>query len=135
MELWLTEDEYPELWITDIDVKVESAARPAMNRVLDVEKIGGMSTGKGSFSAKIIDPICPWNEGIWQFDSIDGSLQVSKATKADCELTIQGLSALVAGTRDPQDFPIIGWGDPNPDLQTIMRGIFPAARPYLHENF
>jgi predicted acetyltransferase len=135
VELWLAEDEYPELWISDIDVKIESAVRPAMNRVLDVEKIGGMSTGKGSFSAKIIDPLCPWNEGTWQFDSTNGSLQVSKAIKADCELTIQGLSALIAGTRDPQDLPIVGWGNPNPRLQTVMRGIFPAARPYMHENF
>jgi predicted acetyltransferase len=135
VELWLAEDEYPELWISDIDVKVESAVRPAMNRVLDVAKISGMNTGKGSFSAKIIDPICPWNEGLWKFESINGCLQVTKSTKSECELTIQGLSALIAGTRDPQDFPIVGWGDPNPKVQTVMRGIFPAARPYLHENF
>lgn len=135
VELWLAEDEYPELWISDIDVKVESAVRPAMSRVLDVEKIGGMSVGKGAFSAKIIDPLCPWNEGVWHFESIDGSLQVSKATKSDCELTIQGLSTLIAGTRDPQDFSIVGWGNPNPNLQSVMRGVFPAARPYLHENF
>lgn len=60
-----------------------------------------MSVGKGAFTAKIIDPLCQWNEGTWQFDSIDGYLQVSKTTKADCELTIQGFSALVEGTRDP----------------------------------
>lgn len=91
--------------------------------------------GKGTFSAKIIDPLYTWNEGIWQFESIDRGLQVSKTTRADCKLTIQGLSALIAGTRDPQDFPILGWGNPNPKLQTVMLNLFPAARPYLHENF
>jgi predicted acetyltransferase len=135
VELWLAEDEYPELWISDIDIKVESAVRPAMNRVLDVEKIGGMSVGKGTFSAKIIDPLCPWNEGVWEFESIDGCLQVMKATKSDCELTIQALTALIAGTRNPQDFPILGWGNPNHELQTVLRNLFPAVRPYLHENF
>ena len=135
VELWLAEDEYPELWISDIDVTVESAIRPAMNRVLDVEKIGGMNIGNGSFSAKIIDPICPWNDGVWEFKSIDGCLQVTKATQPDCELSIQGLSALIAGTRDPQDYPLIGWGNPNPDLQSILREMFPLARPFLHENF
>ncbi len=123
------------VWGVTTDIKVESAVRPAMNRVLDVEKIGGMCVGNGSFSARIIDPLCPWNERVWQFESIDGFLHVSKATRADCELTIQGLSALIAGTRDPQDFPIIGWGDPDPNLQSIMREIFPPAQPFLHENF
>ena len=135
VELWLAENEYPELWISDIDVTVESAVRPAMSRVLDVEKIGVMNTGNGSFAAKIIDTICPWNEGVWQFECINGYLHVSKATLADCELSIQGLSALVTGTRDPQDFHILGWGNPNSDLQSIMREMFPAARPFLHENF
>jgi predicted acetyltransferase len=135
VEIWLTEDEYPELWLADIQVKVESPSRSAMSRVLDVEKIGGMNVGKGCFSAKIIDPLCPWNEGIWQFESSDGKLQVVEASKPDCELTIQGLSALIAGTCDPRDFPVVGWGDPDPTLQSVQREMFPAARPYMHENF
>jgi predicted acetyltransferase len=135
VEIWLTEDEYPELWLADIQVKVESPIRSAMSRVLDVEKISGMNVGKGSFSANIIDPLCPWNEGIWRFDSSDGKLQVTNTSEPDCELTIQGLSALIAGTRDPQDFPVMGWGNPDPNLQSVQREMFPAARPYLHENF
>lgn len=135
VEIWLTDDEYPELWLADIQVKVESPIRSAMTRVLDIEKIGGMNVGKGSFAATIIDPLCPWNEGIWRFESSDGNLQVTKASKPDCKLTIQGLSALIAGTHDPQDFPVVGWGDPDPDLQSVQREMFPAARPYMHENF
>ncbi|MDO9088474.1 MAG: GNAT family N-acetyltransferase [Anaerolineaceae bacterium] len=134
-EIWLPAFENPELWYADLEVKVETAIRPSMTRILDVKKIGGMTVGKGNFSAKIIDPLCTWNEGFWKFESIQGSLQVSKTTKADFDLKIQGLSALIAGTRDPQDFQIVGWGNPNPNLQAVMQEMFPPAIPYLHENF
>jgi hypothetical protein len=134
-ELYLPPDEYPETWQPDLELKMESAIRPAMNRVLDVEKLGGMSAGEGRFSAKVIDPLCPWNEGRWQFKSSGGSLHVAKSSKADCELTIQGLSALIAGTRDPQDFPLRRWGNPEVKTQAIMREMFPRLIPFLHENF
>jgi predicted acetyltransferase len=134
-EIWLAPDEYPETWLADIQVKVESAIRPAMCRVLDVEKIGGMTVGEGGFSARVIDPLCPWNEGIWKFESSSGALQVSKGSQADCELTIQGLSALISGMHDPQDFPLRGWGNPEPELQAILRSLFPRLYPYMHELF
>lgn len=134
-EIWLAADEYPETWLADMEVKVESAIRPGMNRVLDVEKLGGMNVGEGSFAAQIIDPLCPWNEGAWRFEARAGKFTVEKTSKADCPLTVQGLSALVAGTRDPQEFHLRGWGDPNPALQSIMRGMFPKMCPFLHENF
>jgi len=134
-EIWLPADEYPEFWLADMDVKVESAIRPAMSRVLDVEKIGGMCVGEGNFSAKIIDPLCPWNGGSWHFEGSDGNLLVSKALDAECELTIQGLSALVAGARDPQDLPLRGWGHPSPALQLIQSRMFPKVCPYIHEIF
>ncbi len=143
-EIWLPADEYPETWLADFQLKVESAIRPAMSRVLDVEKIGGMDVGEGNFAARISDPLCPWNEGIWRFRVHDGRLEVSKAPLADCRLTIQGLSALINGTHNPQDFPLRGspgsstgrgWGDPEPELQSILRGIFPPKIPFMHENF
>jgi predicted acetyltransferase len=134
-ELWLLADEYPETWLADLQVKVESAIRPAMSRVLDVEKLGGMSVGAGSFSARILDLLCPWNVGNWRFEGCGGKLEVSKASAAECELSIQGLSALIAGTRAPQDFPLRGWGNPDPALQTIMRAMFPTQMPFMHENF
>ncbi len=112
-EIWLAPDEYPETWLSDLQLKVEAAVRPAMCRVLDVEKIGGLHVGQGSFTARIIDPLCPWNEGVWRFESQDGLLQVTRAASPDCELTIQGLSALINGTHDPQDFPFRGWGNPD----------------------
>lgn len=135
VEIWLPADEHPDLWLADIQVKTESVVRAAMSRVLDIEKIGGMSVGEGGFSAQIIDPLCPWNEGAWRFESTGRTLRVSRTSEAECQLTIQGLTALIAGAHDPQDFPLRGWGDPQPALQTCMRTMFPKANPFMHENF
>ena len=134
-EIWLPPDEYPETWLADMQVKVESAIRPGMCRILDVKKIGGMRVGEGSFSARVLDPLCPWNEGDWHFAAHEGILQVSKANQADCELTIQGLSALVFGAHDPQDFPLRGWGNPTPELQATQHCMFPRLQPFMHEMF
>ncbi len=134
-ELWLPPDETPETWLPDLQIKLEAAIRPAMSRVLDVEKMGGMKAGVGSFSARIIDPLCPWNEGAWRFEGCDGELQVTRTSAADCELTIQGLTALVNGAHEPQDFSFRGWGNPNPALQAAQRAIFAKMCPYMHENF
>jgi predicted acetyltransferase len=94
-----------------------------------------METGAGSFSAHVTDPLLPSNEGCWKFESADGCLQVSKINEVDCELTIQGLTALVFGTHDLQDFPLRGWGDPTPEIQAVMRTMFPPCSPFLHEIF
>ena len=113
-------------------VAVQNHKNGAKNKYAHIQ---APCTIEACFSAKIIDPLCPWNEGIWRFESHNSRLHVEKTSNADCELTIQGLSALVAGTHDPQDFPLAGWGDPDNDLQSVQREMFPAARPYLHENF
>jgi predicted acetyltransferase len=135
VELWLPDDEYPETWLVDIQVKVETTIHAAMSRVLDVEKISGMNVGNGSFSARIIDPLCPWNEGCWHFESYEGKLRTSRISKAECELAIQGLTALIAGIHDPQDIPLRNWGNPDSALQSIQRGMFPRMSPFLHEVF
>lgn len=135
VEIWLPADEYPETWLADIQVRMESASRASMSRVLDVERIGGMNVGEGGFSAQIIDPLCPWNEGTWRFEANRGKLQVTRTSKAECQLTVQGLTALIAGTHDPQDFPLRGWGNPQPGLQSVLREMFPKMSPFLHENF
>ena len=106
-----------------------------MGRVLDVAGIGGMHTGPGRFSARILDPLCPWNEGVWQFETAGGELHVSPGGRAGCDLTIQGLSALVYGTHDPNDLPLRGWGNPTAELQAELRALFPPRVPYVHEVF
>jgi predicted acetyltransferase len=134
-ELWLPEYEYPETWLADIQVKVETAFRSAMSRVLNFEHIGGMQVGEGNFSARIVDPICPWNEDVWRFESQLGRLAVSRTSNADCELTIQGVSSLVSGVHDPQDFSPRGWGNPSSAQVLSLRRMFSGLRPFMHENF
>ena len=134
-ELWLSQDEYPDTWLADMQAKIESSIRPAMSRVLDIEKLSGMEAGQGNFSAKIIDELCPWNEGAWRFVSEQGKLRIQKSSKSDCELTIQGLTALINGAHEPQDIPLRGWGNPDEDVQAIMREMFPKMNPFMHEMF
>ena len=135
VEIGLPPFEQPETWLSDLQVKTESAIRAAMCRVLDVNKMSGMQIGPGRFTAHITDPFCPWNEGIWRFESVDGTLQVARADEAGCSLSIQALTALVYGTHDPGDFTIRGWGDPSPQVLATMRTMFPPRAPYLHEYF
>jgi GNAT superfamily N-acetyltransferase len=134
-ELWLPAYEQPNTWLADLRPKLEPVFVAPMGRVLDVRGIGGMETGPGSFSAQIRDPLCPWNEGIWHFEGRSGTLEVSPAQSADCQLTIQGLSALIYGVTGPEDFAIRGWGQPSPEVQSAMRAMFPPRLPYLHEFY
>ena len=135
VQIWLPAYEQPNTWLSDIRPKLEPVFVPPMGRVLDVAGIGGMETGPGSFSAKISDPDCPWNNGIWKFMGDSGTLEVSLAQSADCNLTIQALSALVYGVNDPVDFAIRGWGDPSADMVSVMQTIFPPKLPYVHEYY
>ncbi|HSR34913.1 MAG TPA: GNAT family N-acetyltransferase [Anaerolineae bacterium] len=135
VEIWLPPFELPETWLADIRVTSESQIRAPMGRIVDVANIGGMLTGPGRFSACITDPICPWNAGVWQFETADGVLRVSATDAADCDLTIQALAALIYGTHDPGDFAIRGWGNPSSEVQAVMRSMFPPRLPYLHEYF
>ena len=134
-EIWLPPFELPETWLADMEVQTEPAWIPPLGRVLDIAKIGGMQVGEGGFTAQLSDPICPWNEGIWKFESTDGKLVVSKGSRAQCELNINALSALVYGTHDPGDFALRGWGDPSDKLQVTMRNLFPPKLPFLHEYY
>ena len=134
-EVWLPAYEQPNTWLSDMRPKLEPVFVSPMGRVLEVAGIGGMETGPGSFSAKISDPDCPWNNGIWKFVGDSGTLEVSPAQSADCNLAIQGLAALVYGVNDPADFAIRGWGDPSPELVAVMQAMFPPKLPYLHEYY
>jgi len=135
IRLWLPAFEQPNTWLADIRPKMEPVFVAAMGRVLDISGIGGMEVGPGSFTARLSDPDCPWNEGLWKFEGHGGTLEISPARRADCRLTIQGLSALVYGVNDPADFTIRGWGDPSPELVATLRAMFPPRLPYLHEYY
>ncbi len=134
-EIYLPADELPETWTADLVSGMEPAWRGPMGRVLDIAEIAGLPAGRGSFSARISDPLCPWNEKAWQFETVNNRLRVAPASKSDCELSIQALSALVYGTHNPSDFEFLGWGNPSPELQHCLRSMFPRRLPYLHEDF
>ena len=135
VELWLAPFELPETWLADMNVTIETAYFTPMGRVVGVAQIGGMHSGPGCFSAHITDPLCPWNEGVWRFETVDGALQVGPAAHADCALSIQALATLVYGTHDPGDFVFRGWGAPSPQVQATMRAMFPRMLPHMHEIF
>ncbi len=135
VELWLAPDEQPETWLADLGARTESDPLAPLGRVLDVARIGGMPVGPGRFTARIADPICPWNEGVWRFEATDGVLRVAPDAQPECDLTIQGLAALVYGAYDPGEIALRGWGDPPPDVQAAMQAMFPRQTPYLHERF
>jgi predicted acetyltransferase len=135
IEIRLTPYEYPETWLPDLDVKYDTAPVAPMVRVLNVVKLSGMHTNPGNFSATITDPLCPWNEKAWHFESTGGILQVSETKSADAMLPIQGLTALVFGSHDPEEFTYRCWGDPTPQQQEAMRSLFPRLIPYIHEWF
>jgi hypothetical protein len=137
VELWLAPYELPETWLSDMDVKIETAYFAPMVRIVDVAGLGscGIRTKPGSFAAQITDPLCPWNEGTWRFQTADGVLQVSPTESTDCMVSIQALASLVYGTHDPGDFCFRGWGDPSSQVQETMREMFPRLLPHMHEMF
>jgi len=136
VEIQLPAFERPELWLTDLRVKTTLDFAP-MGRVLDIARLGGMHCAAGGFTVQVSDPVCPWNEGCWRFETQDGCLLVSPAAQADalCTLTIQAVTALVYGTLDPQDFSMRGWGEPSLELQATLRAMFPTQFAHLHEEF
>jgi hypothetical protein len=141
IELWLAPAEVPETWLVDMNVTVGTAYFTPMVRVVDVAQLDarGVHTGPGCFSARIADPLCPWNEGIWRFETVDGVLRVGPVggaeAAADCALSIQAVAALLYGTHDPGDFVFRGWGVPSPPVQEAMRAMFPRMLPHMHEIF
>ena len=134
-EIWLPPNETPELWLSDLKMKVESTPDMPMARVLDIERMGGMEVGEGRITINVTDPLCPWNEGNWCLESKEGKLEVTKASQAECMLTIQALTGLVMGTHDPECLSFRGWAQPTPAQCTNLRRLFPKLIPHMHEAF
>ena len=138
-ELWLAANDHPESWWTDLKVQFRPAFFTPMGRVLDAAGLAGLPLGKSAdgkqISIQITDPLCPWNEAIWNLKAEDCRLQISKGSQADCQLSIQALTALVYGTLDPDEFACRGWGEPNAAEAEILRSMFSRQDPYMYAVF
>ncbi|GCE05937.1 GNAT family N-acetyltransferase [Dictyobacter aurantiacus] len=134
IEVHLPPSEQPETWWADLNMNVASVGAP-MGRVVDITRLNGMSIGPGSFTAHVHDEYCPWNSGTYRFEQSDGQLQINPATSADCNLSIQAVSALIYGTHEPATFAIRDWGDPSEQIQATMLSMFTPQQPYLYETF
>lgn len=137
----LPPDQHLETWLYDLEVQIHTRKEmPApMGRIIDAAHLGGMIAPAGSagaeFTVRLSDPYCPWNNGIFRIEADDGLICVTPTDHPECDLTIEGLAALVFTGADPGSFALRGWGTPPPDTQTAMRALFPPAAPYLHEDF
>ena len=134
IKMTLAPFEQPGTWLPDLNISL-TALEPPLGRVLDIGGLAGLPAGPGKFSARILDAQCPWNEGTYRFESVDGALSVTPAENADCDLHINALAALIYGTQDPGDFEFRGWGQPSAETRAVMSAMFPRALPYLHIKF
>ncbi|HZN76288.1 MAG TPA: GNAT family N-acetyltransferase [Micromonosporaceae bacterium] len=133
-------DETPELWATDLNVVLEGRVRlPAMNppmaRVLSIEALAGIAVGPGRVSVRIVGD--PYVNGEYTLDGASGSLDVARGSSSGpaATVTAAGLSALVYGVRDPDEFGLYGLGDVPPDACRELRSLFPRLLPYVFAQF
>jgi predicted acetyltransferase len=134
IEIKLPPFEHPETWWPDMEIHV-SSVEPPLGRIIDITRINGMQVGRGRFTARVSDEYCPWNEGNYLFECVNNRLQIQPYETAECELSIQAISALIYGTHEPESFAIRGWGNPSLSIQATMQHMFPPQQPYLYERF
>ncbi len=134
-------EEFPETWYNDTfwGEKGKIVSREwvpsCMGRVVIINELSGLDVGSGKISIKITDEQCEWNNAIFNFESKEGKLLVSTASEFDCELSIQGLSAIIYGCYNLDDFEIKGWGKLSEEAKIKIKKFFPPVFPYLHADF
>ncbi|MHA2407748.1 MAG: GNAT family N-acetyltransferase [Candidatus Ranarchaeia archaeon] len=134
-------NETPDLWVSDTfwgeigAIKTRDWAANPMGRVVIVEDLSGLHVGEGEISLAIEDPQCPWNNSAFTFEAKDGILQVKKTDTASETLSISGLSAVIYGSYNLEDFEYKKWGTLSPEIQKKIRTLFPPLTPYLHADF
>lgn len=103
-------DDFPELWATDLAVRVEARRSPAaapMGRVLSVEALRGMAVGPGRVGIEIVDD--EFIGGKYVLDGTSGSLEVTSGDP-EATLTAAGFAGLVHGVLSPADVVLRGLG-------------------------
>ncbi|GAH35247.1 unnamed protein product, partial [marine sediment metagenome] len=132
---------YPETWYNDTfwgekgKIVNREWVPSVMGRVVSVDELSGMNVGKGKVSIKITDEQCDWNNNSYTFTSNNGILEVLETSDYNCELTIQGFSAIIYGCYNLDDFPFKKWGNISEETKTEIENLFPPAYPYLHADF
>jgi predicted acetyltransferase len=131
-------DEVPELWGTDLAVttegKVDHPRRGGpMVRVLDMAGLGGTPVGSGSVTVEIVDDELVG--GVWQLESDDGRLVVTKGTTPTATMTVAGFSGLLYGVLDPVEVFTRGLGEIDPAAIDPLASLFPRQMPYLFVDF
>jgi predicted acetyltransferase len=134
-------NETPETWLNDTfwgdkgKIISREWVPSCMGRIIQIEKMTGLDVSEGSISVKVTDDDCEWNNGIFNFSSNEGKLEISKTEKYDIELTIQGLSAIVYGCYNLDDFEYKGWGKISEVNKTKIEALFPKMSPFLYADF
>ena len=134
-------DESPETWINDTfwgekgKIINREWVPSCMGRIIQVEKMTGMNVGFGDLSIKVVDEYCDWNNKSFNFRSKDGILEITETDQFDCELSIQGLSSIVYGCYNLDDFEIKGWGTLSSDKKELLEILFPKKTPFLYADF
>jgi predicted acetyltransferase len=135
VELTLNPNITGEILFTDIRPKFEGVFVAPMARVTSLSPLNDLPCGEGTIDIQLIDPDCDWNNGNWHFYSQNGHLKISKGTKADCTLRIQGLTGLIYGVYRPEELNLRGWGEIDPQSENILERLFPPAVPFIHAMY
>lgn len=132
----LSPAEHPETWFSDMKVVSDPEIwLSGMGRVINLRLLEGMRVGEGRIAVEIEDGYCKGNNGVFSLEGRDGFLHVSEGSEPDCKLTAQGISALIYGSHDPQDFQWRGWGHPSSETLKTMEAMFPRMQPFLFAVF
>lgn len=135
VELTLNPNIIGEILFTDIRPQFEGMFVAPMARVINLFSLNGIPCGEGEINIKLIDPDCEWNNENWRLFSMDDQLNISKAAKAECTLTIQGLTSLIYGVYRPDEISLRGWGEMDPKSEKILEKMFPPMTPFLHAMY
>ena len=136
VELTLKPNLNGETLFTDIRPEFKGRFLAPMARVIDLTLLNGLTIGSGEMLIRITDPDCPWNNGNWRFSNSDGHLVIqNEHRQPEFEMSIHGVSALVYGVFDPDEFLFRKWGNPNSDQQKRLRNMFPPLIPFMHAKY
>lgn len=135
VELTLNPAIYGENLFTGIRPQFEGLFVAPMARVVCLEALQGIPCGRGGIKIEITDSDCGWNKGVWEFSSDEGQLNLRKSQKADCTLTIEGLTGLIYGVYSPDEIVSRNWRKIDWEKQRRLIEMFPPAVPYLHETY